>query len=152
MIIASINWVNICEACIRTTPTNVKGLSSSGSHLGSLLQEGQGRRNRCGWCGQNLTNILAKTQPSRVSACSEARTLCNHDGKEKMTYVVEYVCMSSGWPHQSLSASDAPERSETLRSKCVIYNVDLLVSTRLEDQLDQQPARAAGIKEQAASG
>ena len=49
--------------------------------------------------------FLAKTQPSRVSACSEARTLCN--GKEKMTYVVEYVC-SSGWPHQSLSASDAP--------------------------------------------
>ena len=51
----------------------------------------QGRRNRCGWCGQNRINILAKTQPSRVSACSEARTLCN--GKEKMTYVVEYVCM-----------------------------------------------------------
>ena len=63
----------------------------------------QGRRNRCGRC---RTNILAKTQSSRVSACSEARTLCN--GKEKMTYFVEYVCMSSGWPHQSLSASDAP--------------------------------------------
>ena len=72
----------------------------------------QGGRNRCGWCGQNRTNILAKRQPSRVSACSEARTLCN--GKEKMTYVVEYVCMSSGWPHQSLSASDTPVRCQVL--------------------------------------
>ena len=42
-----------------------------------------------------------------------------------MTYVVEYVCMSSGWPHQSLSASDAPGWSYMLLSTVLVYHVSL---------------------------